>query len=124
MRFPGSAVTGLKALNATVNRTFASHVHELNERFKQAGMQLHYHSGFIQITQDDHIQKQIEQPFWDLVADPLWRNVSIDMADAIDRRDTGGRDPSFYAAKALESAIKIVGTTKDWETGSERGVSD
>jgi hypothetical protein len=46
------------------------------------------------------------------------------MAEAIDLRDTGGRDPSFYAAKALESAIKIICTIKGWETGNEKGVSD
>ena len=124
MRIPVSRADGVKAQNESINSMFASQVHELNERFKQAGMQLHYHNGFIQIAQDEQVQKQIEQPFWDLVKDVQWKNVSIDMAEAIDRRDTAGRDPSFYAAKALESAIKIVCTIKKWETGNEKGISD
>lgn len=103
---------------------FATNVSELNERLKQAGMSLHYHSGFIQITQDEKLQQQVEQPFWLLVGDAQWKNVSIDMAEAIDRRDTAGRDPSFYAAKALESTIKIICEIKNWTNGNERGVSD
>jgi hypothetical protein len=108
--------------NQHMNTMFAAQVHELNERFKQAGMPLHYHNGYIQITQDEQVQKQIEQPFWNLVKDAQWKNVSIDMATAIDLRDTGGRDPSFYAAKALESTIKIICDLKGWTTGQEKGV--
>lgn len=124
LRVPGSRVDGLKAANATLNATFQANVHEMNERFKQAAMPLQYHNGFIQISQDEQVQAQIEQPFWSLVSDPQWKNVSIDMSEAIDLRDTGGRDPSFYAAKALESTIKIICTIREWETGREKGVSD
>lgn len=124
MRLPGKRSDGVRAINESINKAFAANVHELNERFKQAGMPLHYHNGFIQISQDEQLQEQVEQPFWLLVKGPLWKNVSIDMAEAIDRRDTGGRDPSFYAAKALESTIKIICEIKKWTTGNERGVSD
>jgi len=121
---PGKWSDGLRAINEGMKRTFAANVHELNERFKQAGMPLHYHNGFIQITQDEQLQQQVEQPFWLLVNDAQWKNVSIDMAEAIDRRDTAGRDPSFYAAKALESTIKVICDVKKWTTGNEKGVSD
>lgn len=124
IRVPGARVDSVKAANESMNAAFKANVNELNERFKQAGMPLHYHNGFIQIAQDEQLQAQIEQPFWMLVSDPQWKNVSIDMAEAIDRRDGGGRDPSFYAAKALESTIKIICTVKGWETGTEKGVSD
>lgn len=40
----------------------------------------------------------------------------MDVTEAIDRRDTGRRDPSFSAAKALESTIKIVSDEKGWTT--------
>ncbi|MBW8470414.1 MAG: hypothetical protein K0M67_19275 [Thiobacillus sp.] len=123
-RVPGSLVDGLKAQNESMNAHFKANVDELNERFRQAGMPLHYHNGYIQITQDEVVQTHIEYPFWLLVKEPQWRNVSIDMAEAIDRRDTGGRDPSFYAAKALESTIKIICEIKGWTTGNEKGVSD
>ncbi|SMF35844.1 MULTISPECIES: AbiJ-NTD4 domain-containing protein [unclassified Pseudomonas] len=121
---PGSRINSVRAINQSLNSIFADNVNELNERFKQAGMPLHYHNGYLQITQDAQLQEQVEQPFWLLVQDAPWANVSIDMAEAIDLRDTGGRDPSFYAAKALESTIKIICELKNWTIGNERGVSD
>lgn len=124
MTIPGRRSDGVRASNAVMNRTFAENVHELNERLKQADMPLHYHNGFLQITQDEKLKEQVEQPFWLLVKDAMWKNVSTDMAEAIDRRDTGGRDPTFYAAKALESTIKIICDIKHWTTGSEKGASD
>lgn len=124
MTLPGKLSDSVRAINEGMNRTFAANVHELNERLRQAGMPLHYHNGYLQITQDEQLQQQVEQPFWLLVKDAQWKNVSIDMAEAIDRRDTGGRDPSFYAAKALESTIKIICEHKKWTTGNEKGVSD
>lgn len=111
------------AVNKRLNMSFAANVHEMNERLKQAGMPLHYHNGFIQITQDEQLQAQVEQPFWLLVKDARWKNVSLDMAKALDLRDTGGSNPSFYAAKALESTIKIICDLKNWTTGDEKGVS-
>lgn len=124
IQVPGSWADNLRTQNTTMNRVFAANVHEMNERLRQADMPLHYHNGYLQITQDELLQKQVEQPFWALVQSAEWKNVSIDMAEAVDRRDTGGRDPSFYAAKALESTIKVVCDMKGWTTGNEKGVSD
>ncbi|WP_167428038.1 AbiJ-NTD4 domain-containing protein [Achromobacter mucicolens] len=124
MTVPGSRAVSVRAINDGTNATFAANVHELNERLKQAGMPLHYHNGYLQITQDEQLQEQVEEPFWLLMKDAQWKNVSIDMAEAIDRRDTGGRDPAFYAAKALESTIKIICDLKALTTGNEKGVSD
>lgn len=121
---PQSNVDRVKKGNEYVNAAFAANVHELNERFKQAGMPLHYHNGYIQVAADALAERQIEQPFWDAAKDPMWANVSTDMATAIDLRDTGGRDPAFYAAKALESAIKIICDKKGLTTGKEKGASD
>lgn len=124
VRVPGSQSKSVRSFNDCLNSTFAANMHELNERLKQAGMPLHYHNGYLQITNDEQLKEQVEQPFWLLVKDVQWKNVSIDMAEAIDRRDTGGRDPSFYAAKALESSIKIICELKKWATGKEKGVAD
>ncbi len=44
-----------------------------------------------------------------------------DIKEAIDLRDTNGRDPAFYAARALESTIKIISDEKHFSTGKERG---
>lgn len=127
MRVPGvpqSNIDRVKKGNDFINAAFSGSVHELNERFKQAGMPLTYHNGFIQITADSLTEAQIEQPFWETVKDPTWANVSTDMATAIDLRDTGGRDPVFYAGRALESTIKIISEKKGWTTGKEKGASD
>jgi AbiJ N-terminal domain 4 len=105
---PGSQVDGLTAANASMNAALRAAVDELNARFRQAGWNLHYHNGFIQISSDAVVTQAVEAPFWQLVADPKWKNVDHDMKEAIDLRDTQGRDPAFYAAKALESTIKII----------------
>ena len=64
---------------------------------------------------------QVEKPFWDIVADPVWRNVDIDMQNAIDLRDNNGPNPVFHAAKALESTIKIISAQKGANNGKEKG---
>lgn len=110
--------------NQTLNTLYTSCVVELNERIKQAGLPLNYHNGYLQFTTDELTQKHIDQPFWSIVKDPIWKNVSFDMATAIHLRDTGGRDPTFYAGKALESTIKIISDDKGWSTGKERGASN
>ena len=123
LRVPGSAVDGVKAWNATMNSVFQGHVTELNERFRRTKAPLTYHNGFIQFAMDQQIESQIAKPFWDLVADPLWKNVDIDMKEALDRRDSNDKDPAIFAAKALESAIKIVSDTKRWTRGTENGAA-
>ncbi|MCK7576619.1 MAG: hypothetical protein MZV65_12430 [Chromatiales bacterium] len=121
LRLPGSWVDSLKANNETVNKQFAQNVAELNERLRRAGTALNYHNGFIQIAADPLIEEEIERPFWVLVAVPLWKNVDLDMKEAIDRRDANDKDPAFYAARALESAIKIISDAKGWTHGGEKG---
>lgn len=107
--------------NTTLNDNFRSAVHELNTRLRQARYVLNYHNGYIQISKDEKIETEIESPFWALVIDPKWKNVETDMAEAIDRRDTGGRDPAWYAARALESTIKVISGEKGWTHGGEKG---
>ena len=124
MVVPGSAVSGVQARSDTMNRIFNAHVAEFNERLRRAGAPLSYHNGFIQVMNDQQIEAQIAKPFWDLVADPMWANVSIDMAEALDHRDGGGKDPAFYASKALESAIKIISDVKGLTTGNEKGAAN
>lgn len=114
----------IRARQEDMTKNFRENVHELNERLKQAGIPLHYHNGYLQIVQDEQIQGQIEQPFWNLVKEARWKNVSVGMAQAIDLRDNGGPGPSLHAAMALESAIKIICEIKGWTTGKEKGVSD
>ena len=123
LRIPGSATDGAKAWNTTMNLVFEGQVAELNERFRRAKVPLTYHNGFIQFSMDQQIERHIAKPFWDLVAHSLWKNVDIDMKEALDRRDSNDKDPAIFAAKALESAIKIVSDTKGWTRGTENGAA-
>lgn len=101
---------------------FDDSVHELNTRFRQAGIALSYHNGFVQQSGDQMIAATIEAPFWDLVSSPKWKNVETDMLEAVDRRDSQDRDPALYASKALESTIKIISSEQGWTHGKEGGV--
>jgi hypothetical protein len=60
------------------------------------------------------VAQEIEAPFWQLVADPKWTNVDHDFKETVDLRDTRGRDPALYAARALESTIKIFPLKSDF----------
>lgn len=99
----------------------SAQVKELNERLRRADYPLHYHNGFLQFSNDALIQGHVEAPFWTLVAARKWANVDTDMKEALDRRDAGGRDPALYAARALESTIKIISGEKGWTHGKEKG---
>lgn len=97
---------------------------ELNVRFARAGAPLNYHSGFIQVSRDTVLAREIERPFWALVDHPRWSNVDLEMKEAIDRRDSNEPDAAFFAGKALESAIKVIGHDRNWTTGKEKGAAD
>ena len=121
LRLPGDLEDGIRARNKKKNESFQVRVDELNTRFRQAGCKLHYHNGFIQISEDELLLREAEEPFWKLVSDTMWKNVDTDMKEAIDRRDGGERDPAWYAARALESTIKIISDEKGWSHGREKG---
>ena len=123
LRGQKSTAEYVAAANTAMNSTFENQITELNERFRRARAPLNYHNGFIQFALDQQIEEQIGKPFWDLVSDPLWKNVDIDMKEALDRRDSNDKDPAFFASKALESAIKIVSDTKGWTRGTENGAA-
>lgn len=121
LRVPGNPEDGARARRAMLTKAFQAALDELNTRFRQARYPLNYHNGFIQIVTDDLVQIEVETPFWSLLATPQWQNVDIDMKEALDLRDSDGRDPAFYAARALESTIKIISDTKGWTHGKEKG---
>jgi AbiJ N-terminal domain 4 len=104
--------------------TYKKALEELNRRFREASMPLEYHNGFIQFVQDRLTQQQTAAPFWDLLQDPKWANVDMDIKEAIDRCDNHGRDAALYAMKALESTLKIISDEKGWTTGKEKGASN
>lgn len=103
---------------------FHNAVQELNHRLREARIPFHYHNGIFQHGTDDVTESQVHEPFWTLVQDPKWRNVDIDIKEAIDRRDHKGRDAALYALKALESTIKIISDDNGWSRGTERGAAN
>lgn len=121
IRIPGNRAKALETINKKMNSEFRGVVAELNTRFRQADCGLNYHNGFIQRSTDELSMEQVETPFWALVANPKWKNVDTDMKEALDLRDTDGRDPSWFAARALESTIKVVSKDKGWTHGGEKG---
>jgi len=124
MLIPGDPQAAERARTQQVVDSFAESVKELNERLLRAGAKLQYHNGFIQPFGDELLATQVEQPFWKLLVDPIWSNIDIDMKEAVERRDNLGRDPAFYALRALESTIKIISDEKGWTTGKERGAAN
>ena len=119
MRAPSA--NWLKNRNGELRKRYRSAIDQFNARLRQARFPLNYHNGFIQTANDGVIASEIEEPFWHVVSDPLWLSVDEDMKEAVDRRDTGGRDAAFYAARALEGTIKIVSDRNGWTHGSEKG---
>ncbi|MBD8907197.1 hypothetical protein [Methylorubrum zatmanii] len=69
------------------------------------------------------IENEVHKPFWELIEDRPWVNVRADMEQALALRDSGGPDPAFYAARALESAIKVISNLNSWSTGHEKGAA-
>ena len=67
-----------------MNAAFQAAVDELNTRFRYAGLNLRYHNGFIQVASESLVAQEVEAPFWQLVADPKWKNVDHDIKEAID----------------------------------------
>lgn len=113
----------LKKIEAA-EAAFAAQVDELNGRFRQANMPLAYHNDFIQVSDDALIAVEIEQPFWNIVADSEWANVDLQMKEAFDYRDRGERNAVSSAMNALESVIKTISTNKGWNTGNEKGAAN
>jgi hypothetical protein len=96
---------------------------ELNERLQRANFPYRYHAGVFQDADDDLTEAEIDTPFWNVIADPMWQSVDDEMKDAFDTRANNGVDPAYHAAKALESAVKIISDQKGWTRGNETGAA-
>lgn len=94
---------------------------QINQRLRLNKLGISYHNGFFQKSEDSLVEQKILEPFWEIIADPKYKNVEMDILEALDRHDSGGRDPALYAAKALESMLKIVCDDKGLTTGNETG---
>ncbi len=68
---------------------------------RRAGHKLHYHNGFIQISDDQRVTEEVEAPFLGCRFRPRLEECRSGYeGEAIDQQDSGGKDPALYAAKA------------------------
>lgn len=87
-------------------------------------LRLVYRNGRFDPSDGPAVEQAVHDPFWDLIEDPRWDNVRVDMQQALTLRDNGGPNPALYAARALESTVKIISGDKGWLTGRERGAAN
>lgn len=88
------------------------------------GVRLTFRNGRFEPSDGPVVEQEVHDPFWDLIADSRWDNVRVDMRTALSLRDSGGPNPALYAARALESTVKIVSAERGWLTGKERGAAN
>ena len=124
LKITGLQADDIVAHNKNINASFSDLVRDLNERLRLALYKLHFHNGILQFSDDELIRVVVEKPFWDLVKDPLWKNVDMQIKEAIDRRDNGDRTAAFHAVSAVESCIKIISDVKGWTRGTEKGAAN
>ena len=98
-------------------------IQELNYRLRESNLPFHFNNGLFQYSTDQVSETVVYEPFWEILKDPKWQNVDLDIKKAIDNRDNNGRDAALDALKALESSIKIISDDKGWSKGTERGAA-
>ena len=87
---------------------FKKALEELNRRFSEASIPLEYHNGFIQFVQDSLTQQQTTAPFWDLLQDPKWTNVDMDIKEAFDVRYVDGASDSSDPPQPEDDSHEII----------------
>lgn len=97
---------------------------EINQRLKLHKLEFMYHNGYFQKSSDPILESNIATPFWNIISDPKYKNVETDILEALDRYESGGRDSALYAAKALESMMKIICDERGFTTGNEKGAAN
>jgi hypothetical protein len=99
-------------------------IKELKDRLRANRTGLDYTNGLLHMASDRLTTQRIAEPFWEIVKDPKWATVDLEMKEAFDHLDHGQRDAAAHAAMALESTIKIISDEKGWTTGNEKGAAN
>lgn len=95
----------------------------INGFLKASGLRLTYRDLTFLPVEDERLMDEVTEPFWKLVEDRQWANVRKDMEEAFRQRDIGGPNVALLAARAFESAIKIVSDRRGYTHGKERGAA-
>ncbi|MFA6125332.1 MAG: hypothetical protein WC704_16100 [Sphingomonas sp.] len=96
----------------------------ISDMLQAQSLRLIYRNGRFDPSDGPAVEQAVHDPFWDLIVDARWDNVRTDMQQALALRDNGGPNPALYAARALESTVKIISGQKGWLTGRERGAAN
>nr|RDS93351.1 hypothetical protein DWF04_22970 [Cereibacter sphaeroides f. sp. denitrificans] len=96
---------------------------DLKKLLKDNALPLVLRDGLFESAVGQVIEERVHDPFWALLADDVWQNVRDDMNHALTASSTGGKDPAFYAGRALESTVKIVCEMTGRSTGREKGAA-
>ena len=89
-------------------------------RFRRAKRRGPTDNGFIQFALDADREAHAK-PFWDLVI-PLWKNVDIDMKEALDRRDSNDKDQHENSLRRSKAPSRSCPTQRlDARYGERRG---
>ena len=96
----------------------------LTEMLQGQSLRLVIRDGRFEPSEGPALEQAVHDPFWDLIADARWDNVRVDMKQSLSLRDSGGPNPALYAARALESTLKIIASDNGWLTGRERGAAN
>lgn len=96
----------------------------LSDLLMSQSIRLTYCEGQFDPSDGPEIQDAIHDPFWELLKDSKWDNVRTDMEQALALRDNDWPNPALYAARSLESAIKIISQEYGWASGRERGAAN
>jgi AbiJ N-terminal domain 4 len=107
-----------------VHAAMTNAITELKDRLRANGTGLDYTNGLLHRASDQLTTQRIAEPFWEIVKEPKWATVDLEMKEALDHLDHGQRDAAAHAAMALESTIKIICDEKGWTTGNEKGAAN
>jgi hypothetical protein len=99
-------------------------IKELKDRLRANRTGLDYTNGLLHMASDQLTTQRIAEPFWEIVKDPKWATVDLEIKEAFDHLDHGQRDAAAHAAMALESTIKIISDDNKWSTGNEKGAAN
>lgn len=101
-------------------------IDELNKRFHRAKVGLVYRNSSIYLIKNQKLDEEVGQLFWDLVADPMWKNVAKQIQQAIKLRDNNPQDlqeqVAISASKSIENVLKIIAEKNGYAKKKESGV--
>lgn len=114
----------IRAAQAVTGYDMSGIGERIENLLRARGIRLTFRGGRFEPSDGPAVEQEVHDPFWNLVADSRWDNVRVDMRTALSLRDSGGPNPALYAARALESTVKIISAERGWLTGKERGAAN